>query len=131
MRAILVGSHFVPPAKVVLSTMKAGTEVELEAEPDNPYDENAIKVLVDVENLNVFSLQEKEEELSASGSSVEELMTMDRIPLGHIAASGGKPLQKALKVLPGLVGTNEVRGRVRGLVTFVGELIVVELGDQP
>ncbi len=43
---LLVGMHFRPPAKEVLAALPAGTTLWLQREPDNPYDENAVKVLL-------------------------------------------------------------------------------------
>ena len=42
----IVGAHFRPPAKQLLEVLPIGTPMLLRAEPDNPYDENAIQVLV-------------------------------------------------------------------------------------
>lgn len=42
----IVGSNFRPPAKDLLQVMATGTPLTLLRDPDNPYDPNAIKVLL-------------------------------------------------------------------------------------
>jgi HIRAN domain len=40
----IVGAHFHPPAKAMLSLMPAGASLWLERQPDNQYDSNAVAV---------------------------------------------------------------------------------------
>lgn len=47
----IVGAHYRPPAKLILAHLRPGTELHLQAEPQNPYDENAIMVLLPSSNL--------------------------------------------------------------------------------
>ena len=51
----IVGSHFRPPAKGLLESLPAGTELWLQPEPDNPFDGNAIKVLLHTEALSALA----------------------------------------------------------------------------
>lgn len=45
----IVGVHFRPAeAKQAHNALQIGEQVELEAEPDNAYDPNAVKVMVDI-----------------------------------------------------------------------------------
>lgn len=130
-RTLLVGSHFVPPAKLVLSILGEGTRVSLEPELDNPYDPNAIRVFVSGDQLIPWRLTDIEDQLNASGSSAEELLANDAICLGRVAASGGKPIGKAIAGgCAGLVGTVEVlTAMAEGMgwrLKFVGELILIE-----
>lgn len=46
LRALVVGMHFRPPAKDVINMLAAGTPVVLMREPENEYDENAVKVVL-------------------------------------------------------------------------------------
>lgn len=49
--ASIRGMHFRPPAKSILAALPANHPILLQPEPDNPYDQNAIKVLVDLDEL--------------------------------------------------------------------------------
>lgn len=44
--APLVGMHYRPPAKAILAGLAGGANLILRLEPENPYDPNAIMVLV-------------------------------------------------------------------------------------
>lgn len=63
----LMGAHFRPPAKLLLSIMQTGYPLELRLEPENPYDPNAIAVWADAGDIDPELLQSKEAELSGSG----------------------------------------------------------------
>jgi hypothetical protein len=45
--ANLVGMHFRPPAKDVVNNLAANTELLVRRQPDNPYDTNALQVLLE------------------------------------------------------------------------------------
>jgi hypothetical protein len=47
----LVGMHFRPPAKVAVDNMPASTEVIVQREQDNPHDENACRVVLNLEAI--------------------------------------------------------------------------------
>ena len=138
LKTILVGSHFVPPAKVVLQCLRQETEVLLTPEPENPYDGNAIKVWVKGESVDHVALAELDAQghLMGMGTDAQEVVATPLIPLGHVAASGGKPLAKAMAATGlELGGTNEIHELVRGLngdwarvrarIQFVGELFIL------
>lgn len=71
----IVGAFYRPPAKTILGLLGPGHELVLDPEPDNPYDENAVKVGVRLGSINVSQLQmdEMEEELMKYGSTWAEL----------------------------------------------------------
>jgi hypothetical protein len=100
---LLVGMHFNPPAKALLASLPAGAILRLEPEPENPYDANAVRVfcrtsaLVAGEALGLA--------LAEMGREIGEVLAELEWPLGHLAASGGKPLAKA--GITELVGTVE------------------------
>lgn len=86
----LVGSHFHPPAKTLLSRLPAGTELYLEPEPDNQYDPNAIKVTLpdhELSKLIETSNDELELELLSCGWTSTALEENSPIHFGYIAAS--------------------------------------------
>lgn len=89
--SLIVGSHFRPPAKIVLANLKGGTPLRLERDEQNTYDEFAIKVLV--EGRFIIPSPQVEVELEATGNSLEELRDLE-IFLGFVAATGGKPLKE-------------------------------------
>lgn len=112
----LVGSFAKRGAELILEHLPAGCPLLLDPEPDNPYDANAIRVLVSASSIPESERPALSEELPNFGLSLEELLASG-IPvpdkeypgpvvwLGFIAASGGKPLAKARS---GLVGNSEV-----------------------
>ena len=110
----IVGSHFAPPAKILLEHLPAGASLLLEPEPDNPYDENALLVLVDPAALPESQYPELELKLPGMGHSLEELLSSGKnLVLGHVAASGGKPLLKAAAKGKAYVGTLEFLALLR------------------
>lgn len=98
---LLVGTHFHPPAKTLLEALPAGCPLELLAEPDNPYDENAVKCQLGPEWADWLMEQAPSvrESLEASlpnqGATLEQVLSTLPLMLGHVGASGGKPLAKA------------------------------------
>lgn len=42
----IVGARFRPPAQAILDKLPAGTKLLLRRQPDNPYDRNAVQVLL-------------------------------------------------------------------------------------
>lgn len=93
--SLLVGMHFKPPAKQVLAHLPAGAALRLEGEPENPYDPEALKVLVAFEAVPEAQLAGLEESLEGTGFTTQDLADLGEIWLGYVAASGGKPLAKA------------------------------------
>lgn len=107
LKTILVGQHFKPPAKALLAALPQGAKVTIIPEPDNPYDPEALLVVVETSEINEASLDEAM--LAGMGQSREEVMSAERWTLGHVAASGGKPLLKAKAAgADDLVGTKEI-----------------------
>jgi hypothetical protein len=85
--APLVGAHFHPPAKLILSWLRAGTALKLRREPDNPFDSNAIGVWVHLMALP-YDVQIDVDALAGYGFSIEDLLQARQ--LGHIAAKTGE-----------------------------------------
>jgi hypothetical protein len=107
LKSLLVGVHFHPPAKLILASLPAGTPVSLVPEPENPYDPDAIQVYVDPSHIPASERPGLELALPGMGQDLVSILTQDSILLGHVAATGGKPL---LKAGPGFVGTLEFAG---------------------
>lgn len=104
---LLVGSHFVPPSKLLLENLPQGTKIRLLADPENPYDQNAIKVLLPPGGIPVERHEKLAEALPAMGWTLEDVLGADVLMLGHLAASDGKPLQKVQQSDPQIVGNKE------------------------
>jgi hypothetical protein len=71
----------------------------LEAEPNNPYDEAAIKVFVEPTEVPLPQRGRLEAELQGTSIDLEEFFSFDRIDIGYIGASYGKPLARAQATL--------------------------------
>lgn len=80
--AAILGAHFRPPAKLIFQYLPTGQVLLLEPEPDNPYDANAIKVLLPSTALPTDP--EFIDNLSSFGHDIEELRTRGRIHLAYI-----------------------------------------------
>ncbi len=140
MKLLLVGMHFNPPAKIILQCLPSAAKVELRSEPTNPYDENAVEVWVSPSEIDETVLKLNEEDLVASGFDLDEIMDGDAIRLGHIAASGKKPILTAALTIRGLVGNVEFLAAARvqteaesvdepwpqfGTLSFIGESPII------
>lgn len=108
-RTLLVGDHFRPPAKLVLAHLPAGAKLGLEPEDNNPYDDEAVRVMLDPGQIPESQFPALEEGLPEMGCTLEQLMSGGPLHLGYVPKSGGKPLVTAQGSDPGLIGNHEVR----------------------
>lgn len=108
--APLVGMHFRPPASDVVNLLPVGTKLILQREPLNPYDSNAIRVLLpgfsaDGERADIFSVMK--EALAArpnigEESKWDEESLTNPFFLGYVANSektGGKFADQITEIL--------------------------------
>ena len=91
----IVGSHFRPPAKQLLTVLPLGCGLLLRPEPDNPYDENAVQVLVSITSTFPISRwAELGQALDGTGFEPQDLVREEKIngplQLGYIPRSGTK-----------------------------------------
>lgn len=93
--SLLVGSHFNPPAKTLLAHLPARCPLTLEPDPENPYDPEAIKVMLSPEAVPESQYEALAAALPLQGCTIEQLMSGGLVQLGHVARSGGKPLLQA------------------------------------
>jgi HIRAN domain len=95
---LLVGMHFRPPAKLILETLKSGTELQLVHEPDNEYDSNAIRVYVRLGEVPESQHGRLEAELPGFGWDIETFRSRaesgEALMLGYVAASKNKALRE-------------------------------------
>ena len=133
--ALLVGQWFNKPSPTLLRCLPDGAGVTLRGDPDNPYDSEAIKVVLESPHLALSPSKLDDpsvaEELLAAGWTLGDLLLQSEFLLGHVAASGRKPLEKAMPSAPGaVVGTKELPEGTRppfGKLRFLGELVWIEL----
>jgi hypothetical protein len=90
--APLVGSHFRPPAKQVLAVLPTGCALALVPEPENPYDEKAIRVmLIPAETIPVGQVAALATALAGTGFDALDLIgSSEPLHLGYIGDSDGK-----------------------------------------
>lgn len=82
----IVGAHFRPPAKAILSTLFGDCPLELRPEPDNPYDPNAIAVWINSKHINADHCDVEALASNAPffGKSLEEIQHEAGWHLGYI-----------------------------------------------
>lgn len=102
--SLLVGAHFRPPARALLSSLKTGQELILRAEPDNPYDPDAMAVWLETETLSfdmaTDQFAEFEAALASQGFTPEDIRDQPEWQLGYIAAAGNKGLRTRPDLVP-------------------------------
>lgn len=81
----IVGAFFRKPAPQVLQVLPMGHPLSIEKEPSNPYDSNAIKVLVDTSTLDEEMLESLSQTLASMPEyTVDALMEEDFFHLGYV-----------------------------------------------
>lgn len=93
----IVGAYFRPPAAAVLEALPTGAVLALRAEPENPYDPNAIQVLMAGQSLTALSEAARTEldaKLPNYGFTLEELVETPEIHLGYIPRDSAAGLRR-------------------------------------
>lgn len=91
----IVGSSFRPPAQDILNVLSVGTNLELEAEPDNQHDANAIAVwiwTIEISNQAWVSLDDGR--LKKHQLTIKDLAARNSWQLGYIPAAIAKVLRQ-------------------------------------
>ena len=91
--APLVGSHFRPPAKAILSVLPSACPLLVVPEPDNAYDANALQVFVRSADIPASQHSELDSAASLYGTSLAEILAQERWHLGYIARVNAEHLQ--------------------------------------
>jgi hypothetical protein len=91
----IVGAHFRPPAKQLLTVLPLGTPLVLRAEPDNPYDDNAVQVLVSLtDTYPVSQWPILATALQGTGYDPQDLVDREAkegpLHIGYVPRSGAK-----------------------------------------
>lgn len=85
----LVGMHFHPPAKEVLSILPLGFKLVLRPEPTNLYDSNAVEVLADLGDLPTERFGLLQDVLPVPYDA-HSLCSEGLLFIGYLAATGKK-----------------------------------------
>lgn len=91
---LITGGFAKVPGGAVQQVLAKGTELQIVPEPTNPYDPHALQVWVSVEEIPQSQMQELADRLEGTGWDMAAVMEAERIQLGFVASSSGKPLQK-------------------------------------
>jgi len=86
----LVGMHFRPPAKAILANLPAGAQLDLVPEPDNMYDEHAVKVVVDPGEVPSTQYEELDNAMAGQGHDSAEFLKGPPFHLGYIGSKPGR-----------------------------------------
>ena len=105
----IVGAYYRPPASTILDYLPMKFPLTLDPEPTNEYDSNAIRVILDQNNLQGFiSDLEADENLASevnnnlfsSGWSLEQLAELSELHLGYIPRTHNTQLLALLSSSP-------------------------------
>lgn len=96
MTTLLVGAHFRPPARQVIECLPSGLQLDLEPEPENPYDPGAVRVMLAPGEIPASSHSLIDEAIQGTGTDLADLLSGPPLRLGYLAKTGGKPLAGAL-----------------------------------
>ncbi len=80
----IVGAHFRPPAKSILSVLPSNAPLLLRPEPDNPFDANAVQVLVASATIPSRVHEDLRASAEPYGYSLESILAEPRWHLGYI-----------------------------------------------
>src|SRR5271156_4076216 len=98
----IVGAKFRPPAAGLLSVLGSGSALLVRREPDNPYDPNALQVLVRCEELEKLPCEQLQAAVEGFGFSSAEVLGEEAIPGEEQAVSewhlGYVPRSEALQL---------------------------------
>lgn len=102
--ALIVGAHFRPPAKLLLSSVPAGCPLSLELEPENEYDPFAIKVLLDPAEVPEAERENLRPALEGYGTSWDELLAAGPRHVGYVQSNvtAKQPLPEGFITAPRL-----------------------------
>jgi hypothetical protein len=95
----IVGSFFRPPAKALISVLPMDTPLILLAEPDNPYDPNAVAVWLNMSTIPEELDPQLEEALAPFGFDLTHIRGEENLHLGYIPKEKAKELRQA-EVIP-------------------------------
>jgi len=83
--APLVGMFFRPPAKAILAHLPSSCPLEIQPEPDNPFDENALQVFVKSTDIPPSQHEDLRADAAGMGFDLEAILAQPEWHLGYIA----------------------------------------------
>jgi hypothetical protein len=90
----IVGAFYRAPAAAILRVLPVGTTLTLLAEPDNPYDANAIAVYLKTEDIPQASLEVIELALPDCGLDLPSFVAQEFWHLGYIPKEKAKLIRE-------------------------------------
>ncbi len=107
--SLIVGARFRPPAAGLLSVLGSGSGLLVRLEPSNPYDPNALQVLVATSTLAKLPISQLQSACEGFGVGAEELCGANAPSEWHL---GYVPRGEALEYAPGFdaAGVSEIPG---------------------
>jgi|HubBroStandDraft_6_1064221.scaffolds.fasta_scaffold110104_7 hypothetical protein len=112
-RSLIVGAHFRPPAKGLITCLPFGTKLIARREASNAYDTNAIQVIwptagCDAQNGTGVSRDTVQSAVEGYGSSADEVFAQPEWHLGYI------PRTEAANIAPLMdrAGVSELAGEL-------------------
>lgn len=88
----IVGARFRPPAAGLLSVLGTGAALTVRREPDNPYDANALQVLVSASTLQGLPPAALQASCEGFGFGVSELLAQPEWHLGYVPREAAEHL---------------------------------------
>jgi hypothetical protein len=93
----LVGAHFRPPAKAILQILPGGAPLILRCEPTNPYDPNAVQVLVESKSIPEDTHEDLGMHAQGYGFDLEAILAAEEWHLGYVKATEALWLHRKLQ----------------------------------
>lgn len=94
--APIVGMFYRPPAKAILAVLPGGCALLLEAEPENPFDAKAVKVMVASEAIPTLQHQALAMELPPYGFDLAQVLAQPLWHIGYVAKTHNGELSQLL-----------------------------------
>lgn len=97
----IVGAHFRPPAKALISVLPAKAKLSLVPEgvfglDENPYDVNAVGVWVETSQIPSTQAEVLEGLIAGNGLTLEDVLGHSAFQLGYIPAKDAAPLRATI-----------------------------------
>lgn len=81
---LIVGSRHYPPALALIYTIPENTILELQKEPENKYDNHAVRIMLQTNNIPSYCHTELAEELIKYGIDINTVLSKPCHKLGYL-----------------------------------------------
>ena len=88
--APLVGMFFRPPAKAILAHLPSSCPLEIQPEPENPFDVNALQVFVRSADIPAAQHEDLRADAAGMGFDLETILGEAEWHLGYIARASAQ-----------------------------------------